>query len=107
VTARPVIPRDRARRDVEAAIDYYVDEAGAQAGLDFIEALEAAYEHIANHPATGSPRHAHELNLPGLRCWHLKRFPYLIFYATHPDHVDVWRVLHARRDIPDWLREGE
>ena len=27
----------------------------------------------------------------------------LIFYVEHPDHIDVWRVLHGKRDIPDWL----
>jgi toxin ParE1/3/4 len=23
------------------------------------------------------------------------------------DHVDVWRVLHAERDIPAWMRESD
>jgi toxin ParE1/3/4 len=31
--------------------------------------------------------------------------PYLIFYIDRDDHVDVWRVLHAQRDIPARLRE--
>ncbi|HEY8332752.1 MAG TPA: type II toxin-antitoxin system RelE/ParE family toxin, partial [Tardiphaga sp.] len=56
-------------------------------------------------PATGSPRYAHELNLPGLRCWPLTRYPYLVFHVERPDHVDVWRVLHAGRDIPAWMHE--
>jgi toxin ParE1/3/4 len=32
------------------------------------------------------------------------RFPYLIFYLVGADHVDVWRVLHAERDIAAWMR---
>ncbi|RVH02752.1 type II toxin-antitoxin system RelE/ParE family toxin, partial [Sinorhizobium meliloti] len=32
-------------------------------------------------------------------------YPYLIFYRDQPDHVDVWRVLHAKRDIPQWMQE--
>jgi toxin ParE1/3/4 len=37
----------------------------------------------------------------------LRRFPYLIFYMEQADHIDVWRVLHGRRDIPALMREPE
>lgn len=47
----------------------------------------------------------HDLNLPGLRAWPLTRYPYLVFYVERSDHVDVWRVLHAQRDIPAWMQE--
>ncbi|MHB9101896.1 MAG: type II toxin-antitoxin system RelE/ParE family toxin [Sulfuricella sp.] len=67
--------------------------------------LEQAYKHITRHPATGSTRYAHELDLPGLRSWPLKRYPYLIFYVEQSDHIDIWRVLHGQRDIPSWLRK--
>ena len=33
-------------------------------------------------------------------------YPYLIFYIERDGHVDVWRVLHALRDIPAWLQES-
>lgn len=100
-----VIPRALATQDVEDALGHYLNEGAQQAALGFIDALERAYTHIGRHPATGSTRHAHELELPGLRCWPLTRYPYLIFYVEHDDHVDVWRVLHGARDIPAWLRE--
>ena len=57
--------------------------------LGFIDALEQAYTHIGRHPATGSPRHAHELDLPGLRAWPLTRYPYIVFCVERADHVDV------------------
>lgn len=103
--AKPVIPRERANRDVDETIAYYLAEGAEQAALGFIDALEQAYAHIGRHPATGSPRHAHELDLPGLRSWPLKRYPHLVFYVEHEDHVDVWRVLHRQRDIPAWMHE--
>jgi toxin ParE1/3/4 len=78
-------------------------ENAEQAALGFIDALEQAYVHIGRHPATGSPRYAHELNLPGLRSWSLTRYPHLVFYIEREDHIDVWRVLHGQRDIPAWL----
>ncbi len=107
MTDRPVIPRAQANRDIEEAVGHYLDAAGEETALGFIDALERAFKHIASHPATGSPRHAHELGLPGLRHWHLKRFPYLVFYVERSDHIDVWRVLHGGRDIPAWLRNPE
>jgi len=102
---KPVIPRALATRDVDEAINYYLSEGAGQAALDFIDALEQAYAHIAHHPASGSPRYAHELDISGLRNWPLKRHPHIVFYVERADHVDVWRVLHGTRDIPTWLRE--
>jgi toxin ParE1/3/4 len=107
VTVKPVIPRKLAILDVDEAVDHYLGEAGEQITRDFIDTLEVAYKHIARFPATGSPRYAHELDLPGLRCWQLKRFPYLVFFVEREDHIDVWRVLHGGRDIPGWMTEPE
>jgi len=107
VKVKPVVPRELANLDVDEAIGHYLSEGSEQAALGFIDALELAYVHIGRHPATGSPRYAHELDLPGLRSWPLKRFPYLVFYVERDDQVDVWRVLHGQRDIPAWMPEPD
>lgn len=107
MTAKPVLPREQANRDVDDAIAYYLSEGAESAAFGLIDALELAYTHISGHPATGSPRYAHELNLPGLRLWPLARYPYLVFYVERPDHIDVWRVLHGQRDIPAWMQEPD
>lgn len=101
---KPVIPRELARQDVEDAIRHYLSEEAGQAALGFVDALEQAYTHLGRHPGTGSPRYAHELGLPGLRSWSLRRYPHMVFYVEQDDHIDVWRVLHGRRDLPAWLR---
>jgi toxin ParE1/3/4 len=105
--SKPVVPRALARRDVEEAIDHYWREAGADAAIGFVDSLEAAYIVIGGQPAAGSPRYAHELDLPGLRSILLKRYPYLVFYVERDDYLDVWRILHAHRDIPARLRPPE
>ena len=105
--SRPVIPRKLANRDVDAAIKHYLSESAGQAALGFVGALEQAYAHIGRHPAAGSLRYAHELNLPGLRFWPLTRYPHLIFYIERDNYVDVWRVLHGQRDIPAWMQEPD
>ena len=101
--SKPIVPRTQAHQDVEAAIDHYISENAEKAALGFVDALEAAYAHVARHPATGSPRYAQVLNIPGLRSWPLTRYPHLVFYMEREDHIDVWRVRHGARDIPAWL----
>ena len=107
MSKKPVRLRELAHGDTEAAVDYYIREASPEVALAFVEALRIAYRMIADHPTAESPRPAHELALPGLRSRMLKRYPYLVFYVEQDDHIDVWRVLHAHRDIPAWLREPE
>jgi toxin ParE1/3/4 len=107
VTTKPVALREVARRDIDDAIAHYLDEGSIDAALGFVDALERASAHISRHPAAGSPRHAHELNLPGLRAWPLARYPHLVFYVERDDHIDVWRVLHGQRDIPAWMQEPD
>ncbi len=107
MTVKPVVPREQAVRDIDAAIAFYLEEDGAGAALGFIDAVEQAFDHIGRQAASGSPRYAHELNLPRLRSLPLSAYPYLVFYVVQESHVDVWRVLHGRRDIPKWMLEPD
>ena len=100
MNAKPVIPHELANRDVDDALAHYVNEAPVDVALGFIDALEHAYALIGQQPGIGSPRWGHELGLPGLRAWPLTRYPYLVFYVEVADHVAVWRVLQAQRDVP-------
>ncbi len=101
-----IVPRALAHRDVEEAIDHYLVEASAKVALGFVDELEKAYAHIARHPASGSPRYAHQLGLADLRFRPLGRYPYLVFYVERDALIDIWRVLHELRDIPAWMNEG-
>jgi toxin ParE1/3/4 len=107
MTVKRVIPRRLAHHDIDAALAHYAQEAGPAVAEGLIDALEKAFQHLGRHPATGSPRLGHDLNLPGLRSWPLTRYPYLVFYVEHPEHIDVWRVLHAQRDLPAWLQSPD
>lgn len=103
MNGKPVIPREAATHDLEGAIDYYIGEGATDAAMGFIDAVEQAFRQIGRHAKAGSSRYAHELDLPGLRHSPVKSYPYLIFYHERDDHIDVWRVLHAQRDVPAWL----
>jgi len=100
---KPLVRRVHADEDVRAAIDHYLEQDALDVAGSFVDELERAYEHIQRHPATGSGRYAHELNLPGLRFRPLRRYPFLVFYMEGRDAIEVWRALHSSRDIPAWL----
>lgn len=96
----PVSVRERAARDIEAIVAH-LDREGRPGTADrFIDALETAVGHIARHPLSGSPQLAFELDIPTIRTWRVRKFPYLIIYAAADDRLEVWRVLHSHRDVP-------
>jgi toxin ParE1/3/4 len=71
---KPAIRSALAEHDIRSALEFYIDES-VRAATGFIDELERATAHIESHPATGSPPYAHELNIPRLRFWPLRRFP--------------------------------
>lgn len=99
--------RALAAKDIDATATHYRNEANSQIAIDFVDALEAAINHLRQHPLTGSLRFAYELQIPELRSWPLQKYPYLIFYIPDCDRIDIWRVLHARRDIPAYLTSDQ
>jgi toxin ParE1/3/4 len=79
VNAKPVVPRHVALQDIDEVINDYLEIDAASAAIGFIDELERTFAHISRHPGTGSPRYAHELNLPGLQSWPLTCYPHLVF----------------------------
>ena len=101
--AKPVRLRERAHDDLDRAVAYYATEGGADLAERFIDAVQAARDHLAMFPLTGSLRFAHETGIEELRSWSLRRFPYLVLCLDRDTYVDVLRVLHTRRDVPATL----
>ena len=106
MSGKPVVLRERARRDIDEAIEHYLSEAEPAVALKFIDALEDTLRQIGERPASGSPRYAHALEIPGLRFRSVGRFPYLVVYVEREAEIDAWRVLHGARDIPAWMQQS-
>jgi toxin ParE1/3/4 len=104
VTVRLLVTSETAERDLDEASAHYLREGGERLAFKFVDAIDRAYDHVWRHPATGSSHYAIELRMPGLRFWRVNRFPYLVLYAESSERIDVWRVLHCRRDIPAWMQ---
>ena len=107
MSKRTVRFRSRAAADVDAAVDHYRREAGESVAVDFVEALEHCVRRSRNGPHVGSLLFSYELGIPELRTTTTQRFPYVVFYLPGDDHIDVWRVLHSRRDIPTTLADDD
>ena len=103
---RTVQIRATADRDITQAVAYLASEASPKIARDFVLALERALRTLGEQPAIGSPRFGEILDVEGLRTWPLGRFPYLAFYRFDDVHVDLWRVLHTRRDIAASFKKG-
>lgn len=97
--AKPVRLRQLASTDLEHAGDHYRHEGGEQLAPDFIVAVQSALRRIGRSPHVGSLRFAYELAIPDLRAWSVPRFRYVVFYVVTDDEIDVWRILHFRRDL--------
>lgn len=99
MSRKRVVPLAAAIEDVDEIADYYTDVSGKALAHRFANALAASYRRIASHPGIGSLRYEIALGLDGLRVWQLRGFPYLVFYVERTDEIEVWRVLHAERDL--------
>jgi toxin ParE1/3/4 len=69
--------------------------------------LERGLQHVGRHPHSGTLRFSYDLDLPELRAWPVPGFPYLVVYIERDDEIDVWRILHTRRDIPSALADDD
>jgi toxin ParE1/3/4 len=105
--AKRVRLRQLAAADLDDASEYFREGAGEQTALDFIDAVERVITRIGRTPRVGSLQFAYELAIPGLRAWPLPRFHYVVFYVVADEEIDVWRILHNRRDLPASLTPPE
>ncbi len=102
--AKPVRLRQLAATDLEGASAYYRQHVGEETALEFLDAAQRGIQRVSRSPNVGSLHFAYELGIPELRAWPLQRFPYVVFYVVGNDEIDVWRILHARRDLPTALQ---
>lgn len=86
-----------AQRDL-VAIGQYIAQDNPARALSFIDEITAKFRHVAERP----------LSFPAREDWHpdlrsaLHR-PYVIVFRVADDHVDIVRVFHGARDIPNLL----
>ena len=69
---------------------------------DYGRALLREYKIAQNIPVEQESVEGLIISVLGAGC---TRCTELVFYFESKEQIDVWRVLHGSRDIPDWLRD--
>jgi len=96
--------RPEALEDLAALSDYLDHEAGLEVAIRFLEAADAAFVRLSEMPQLGATREFSIQRLEGFRMWPIPDFPnHLIFYRPTVAGIEIVRVLHAARDIPEIL----
>jgi len=103
LTLRVFKVHELASQDIHSVINHYIDLQAAKAGTEFLAALEKAYKFISLFPDAGSKRLGISMRLPELRTWSLTKFPYSLIYMCDAQGVDIFRLLHHKRDMPNYL----
>lgn len=93
-----------AKLDVEVALSYYRSLMSPLVSDKFVAALEKSFNFLIKYPKASSLRLGEQIGRSDGRSWRLNKFPYLVVYKEIPDQVDVFRVLHQRRDLVKWMQ---
>jgi toxin ParE1/3/4 len=92
-----------ADRDLEEQA-VYIGRDNFAAAVRFTDAANVAFRQLAEMPRMGSVRETRNPNLKGLRTWRIPGFEkHLVFYRMTEEGIEVVRVLHGARDIPQIL----
>ena len=80
--------------------DYLAERGSLDASDRFLAATEAAFKKLAAMPGMGVFRD-YGPEFSGLRMWPVPKFTkYLIFYTATEETLEVVRVLHGARNLP-------
>lgn len=96
----PIFLDSRAEEDLDAAAQWYVEQR-TELVLEFLDAVDAAFEFIAQFPQVGR-----EVS-DGIRRVLTKKFPFCIYYKVDDGQVTVFAVLHFRRSPDAWQQRLE
>jgi plasmid stabilization system protein ParE len=91
----PLVLRPEATLDLQTARDWY-EQRQAGLGAKFATRATAALDAIERFP---------ELNAvvwQDVRVAAIRRYPYVIYYRVLTDRIEVFAILHARRDPSEW-----
>ena len=87
--------RGRAKRDVRRAAKWY-ERQREGLGKEFVAEVDAALERIAGNPEQYEVAHRE------IRHCILRRFPYGVFYRIQANKINVFAVVHLKRDEILW-----
>jgi toxin ParE1/3/4 len=104
---KPIRITPKADNDIDECCAWIRKDNPATA-LRFLDAVELTCRNLSQMPGIGSRRYAEIPLVRGVRMIGVKGFEkYLLFYLEHETSIDIVRLLHAARDIPQALQSEE
>ncbi|HKB06555.1 MAG TPA: type II toxin-antitoxin system RelE/ParE family toxin [Gemmataceae bacterium] len=79
------------------AIRAHYDQQQPDLGDDFFDEYEQCLDRIENSP------HLYAKVRGPVRAGPIHRFPYVVYYEAHSDHIVILTVVHGRRSPGTWL----
>lgn len=96
-----ITKKPQAERDIEECF-VFIAENDLDVGVTFLVAVEESIEMIGKNPFVGSLREFKDSKLKNVRMFLVKGFhKYQIFYKLEVETIEIIRVLHGARDLPD------
>ncbi len=92
-----VLRSRQAQHDLEGILDY-LDAQGGDDAERFAIKLDESCELHAKHPQLGTSATEYAANLRRFTVWN-----YAIFYRPIVDGVEIVRIIHGARDIPNFF----
>ncbi len=101
---KPIRFTTKADRDVDSCF-LWIQKDNPHAAIKFIDAVEETCKILAKMPGVGSRHYADIPLVRGVRMITVNNFNnYLLFFLEYETHIDVIRLLHGARDIPEALQ---
>jgi len=101
-----LIVKDRATQDIRHLANYLLVNGNADVAFKFLSAVEITFAKLQKTPGMGKVTQLVGSRLGEIRQWHIKDFQdYLIFYSFQNPTIEILRVFHGARDLPDVLSE--
>lgn len=88
----------KARRDLIRIYNHIADESGESRADKYLKKLEKTMQTLAASPSMGTSR---SYAPPGVLAF--PKDDYMIFYRQQGETIEIFRVLHAARDLENLL----
>lgn len=93
--SRRLVVRPDAESDLLQALNWY-DNQRTGLGDEFLSAVDVRFDEIVESPESFA------IEYRGVRLAGLRRFPYVVYFRTLGEAVEVLAILHASRDPRTW-----
>lgn len=93
---------DQAQEDIRKHVEYLIKHASPDIAYKFVNAIEEALLNLSLMPRMGRSISLKNPRGQGVRLWRPKGFDhYLMFYRQLPEGIELVRVIHGARDLPN------